>query len=360
MTGQILGGSSVIDAARYQILITYLIAACAFGAIFSHLFFALRVCFDSRMILRTDRLKKRDKKPNALTMLKNGCEMIISCCRFSRRKLRHLSSSDAIMGEETKYLAPKGEMKVLLSGQKNGQNPGAFLVASDLTYSFENPNQSDGSNGSGKNEEGDLKEPTRRVLFQNFSLQVQEGGMVLVDGPSGIGKSSLLRIVAGLAAPDCGNIELSGRQMSTVRDMSWWRSQVMYVPQTKVDIPGTPIDLMKKISAFGVRSGQDSSTTYHELKAKTVQLITDWEMNLALLDSEWKNLSGGESQRFLIALALASRPRVILLDESTSAMDVDSKVKVETSVKNLCAESGMCAIWITHDQGQKERLFKNN
>lgn len=132
----------------------------------------------------------------------------------------------------------------------------------------------------------------------------------------------------------------------------------MYVPQTKVDIPGTPIDLMKRISTFRVRVGHDSPTTPSELKATTLKLVSDWGMNLAQLESEWKTLSGGESQRLLLALALASRPRVILLDESTSAMDSRSKVKVETSVREICLETGMCAVWITHDQTQKERLFK--
>ena len=82
-------------------------------------------------------------------------------------------------------------------------------------------------------------------------------------------------------------------------------------------------------------------------------------MNPILLDSEWSTLSGGESQRILLALALSSKPRVILLDESTSALDIESKIRIERSVANCRKSYGMCAVWISHDQAQVQRLERN-
>lgn len=80
-------------------------------------------------------------------------------------------------------------------------------------------------------------------------------------------------------------------------------------------------------------------------------------MHTSMLDSEWKVLSGGESQRVLLAIALASKPRVLLLDESTSALDVDSKRRVEDLVRRQAQEFGLASVWITHDEDQKKRLI---
>jgi ABC-type iron transport system FetAB ATPase subunit len=356
MTGQILGGSSVSDAAQYQVMIIYLIACSSFSTIFTQLFSMLRICFDSRMILRTDRLHKRKIEPSALVLLKQAYNATASYCWIPRKQAPRRSSSSLLLMEESKYLSPAGDIHIITSTEQKKEDNACLRVA-NLSYSFE---KSEDIKGENRQQESPLAEaiPSRRILFQNISLEVQSGGKALVDGPSGVGKSTLLRILAGLTAPDEGTIELFGRKMSNFRDMSLWRRQVLYVPQTKVDIPGTPIDFMKKICSFRVRSHDEKSSTHSEMKTKTLQILSDWRMNVALLDSEWKLLSGGESQRVLLALALASCPRIILLDESTSAIDSGSKLGVETSVKQHCAESGMSAIWITHDQAQKERIVQ--
>jgi putative ABC transport system permease protein len=357
MTGQILGGSSVIDAARYQILITYLIAACAFGTIFTQLFSMLRICFDSRMMLRTDLLKKREVRPNALALIAQAYDAITACCRISNRQPRRRSSCSLPMLEESNYLSPRGDIHVFTSSQR-GQVNHSCLGITGLSYSFHKLEDLKPSGNQQQERSDDEEIPSRRMLFRNISFQLQSGGEALIDGPSGVGKSTLLRILAGLTAPDEGTIELSGSKISNFRDMSLWRRQVLYVPQTKVDIPGTPIDFMKKICSFSVRSLEGGSSTYSKMKAKTFQLLSDWSMNVALLDSEWKLLSGGESQRVLLGVALSSYPRIILLDESTSSMDSRSKAGIEASVKQQCVESGMSAIWVTHDQTQKERIVK--
>ena len=140
--------------------------------------------------------------------------------------------------------------------------------------------------------------------------------------------------------------------------MAEWRRKVLYVPQTKVDIPGTPLDLVKKISSFRVWGHLSGEPIGRELKDSMIHLASSWGLNNSLLDADWKTLSGGESQKVLLALALASRPKVILLDESTSAMDPTSKIQLEKSIQEHCAKFGMCAIWVTHDEGQTERIHK--
>ncbi len=148
MTGQILGGSSVFDAARYQILIIYLIAACSFSTIYMQLFFVLQICFDSRMILRIDRLKKRQVKPNAVTLIKSLWNASTNV-RYQNSHSRQdhprnlLSSSSSTFPstvEESRCLSPNGELSVKIASKDNDQADQADQVSIDvlqLTFSFE-------------------------------------------------------------------------------------------------------------------------------------------------------------------------------------------------------------------------------
>lgn len=354
MTGQILGGSIVTDAARYQILIIYLIATSSFGTILTQHFLLLGVCFDSQMIHRTDRLHRRAKKENAMTLLTSCLESAWNWCRRSGEQVRRLSSSFSNGLDEAKYLAPKGQLLVRAAeNPRFGVVRRPILSVSGIKFSFE------------RKEEEDLqdvfdeeKSRTRRILFENVSFEVLSGEIALVQGPSGVGKSTMMRILAGLQSPDEGSIEFLGANVGSCIDMPSWRKQILYVPQTKVDIPGTPNDLMQKISSFGVCS-RLKTPSYTSLKSNAQDFVREWGMNPILLDSEWSTLSGGESQRILLALALSSKPRVILLDESTSALDIESKIRIERSVANCRKSYGMCAVWISHDQAQVQRLERN-
>lgn len=84
--------------------------------------------------------------------------------------------------------------------------------------------------------------------------------------------------------------------------------------------------------------------------------MRDYGLDATNLDKQWGALSGGESQRIHAAIAIASRPRVILMDESTSALDLASKCKVEQSVLRLASEAGVGVLWISHDAEQIDRL----
>lgn len=183
------------------------------------------------------------------------------------------------------------------------------------------------------------------------------GGHSLSWYPSGVGKSTLFRIIAGLVPSWEGQVSLCGMKQSSYQDMSAWRKQVLYVPQTIVDIPGSPKTLLETITEFKVWNAVEMDAPSLSDMSETVKrLIEEWGLDKIPLESEWKELSGGESQQMLLAIALASRPKVILLDESTSALDMATKVKVEKSIETYCQREGMISIWITHDQAQQERL----
>ena len=358
MTGQILGGTSVMQAARYQILITYFIAMCSFGTILMEMNLALRVCFDSRSMLRTDLLQKRDKKPNFLAMIASSCQGFFRIFSIKRNASRARSSSFSTMyADESTYLAPRGALSVMTSSHK-GKDKGKIVIGLyNLSYGFEVGEDEEGE----KIAKGIEKESTSRILFENLSFELYSGDTALIMGPSGVGKSTLLRIIAGLTDADAEKIKLDGSTQESCAIMPVWRKKVRYVPQTKVDIPGTPNDFIRKITSFKTWKSENivgDSPSYSEMKSATRELARNWGMHTNLLNSEWKVLSGGESQRMLVAISLASLSKsgVILLDESTSALDLKTKIEVEKSVEEYCTKLGAVAIWISHDPDQKDRM----
>ncbi len=348
MTGQILGGTPVMQAARYQILIVYFIAMCSFGTIIMELQLALRQCFDAKSTFQTDVLKKREKKPSIFTVIVEAL--------FKNKSRQRAHSFTLNADDESTYLAPQGGVNVMVPSPSETKHVKMVVMSVEgLSYGFSvKKDEEDETSGNGQ-------PLTVRTLFKNLSFNICAGDMALVMGPSGAGKSTLLRIIAGLADAGSENIKLDGATQSTFISMPFWRRRVRYVPQTKVDIPGTPIDFIIKITSFNswknTYKGGDMPS-YSEMKNLTRELARKWGLNTDLLNSEWKVLSGGESQRMLVAIALASlcKGSVILLDESTSALDLDTKIKVEESVQEYCTKQSAVAIWISHDPGQKDRM----
>ena len=396
MTGQILGGSPVGEAARYQVLIMYLIAMCTFGTILAEVTMALRAGFDDANRLRTDLLVDATAEGsscyNSLSSFCSLCCCYFECCYdWIRRKgserpedFFRLPKSNVYESEVTELLANNPDASV------DKQNAIEFRVVrpctlspqdscrlrvSMLTHSFVIPDADYDEQNVSRDAEArpvtslfPFIRPRHRVLFAGVNLEVRGGEILLVLGPSGAGKSTFLRLVAGLepivstADSPCGVIRLmvpdceGGHKVYDSQfDRTHWRHRIRYVPQVKVDIPGTPKEFIHRITSLQVAKHNTLTTgsLIHEVR----QLVLAWGMDPGVaLESEWTTLSGGESQRVILAIGLASRPSVLLLDESTSALDLPSKLQVEQDVIKYCQTHGTIVLWITHDPDQMERL----
>ena len=369
MTGQILGGAPVKEAARYQILITYFIAICSFGSTLTQSLLTLQFLFDANCTLRTDRLIRRVQKPSLLAHIRS---MFGSSPPQSHSNRPESSDENALSGPS--HIGTELSVEVLstaLSSVETSCRNSTILKLTRLSRSILRANND-------LTEQEDLNDfesesapltASRRFLFQDINLDLKAGEIALVTGPSGVGKTTLLRCLAGLDAPDGGLAHLNGigRSSGQYKDMTVWRQDVRYVTQSKVDIPGSPHDFLRRIESFQVWSRYPSERTncerkeamLHTLRARTIELVQSWGMGSSSIDSEWSSLSGGEAQRILLALALATRPPVLLLDEITSALDVGTKIRVEQSIVEHCRKHCSCAIWITHDVDQMERLKRN-
>jgi putative ABC transport system ATP-binding protein len=181
-----------------------------------------------------------------------------------------------------------------------------------------------------------------RTVLDDFSAQVPEGSTAVV-GPSGVGKSTLLRLLNRLAEPDRGEIAYRGRPLRSYEPLAL-RREVSLVPQLPALLDGTV----------------ESNLRYAaELAGEELEL--DGTLRRAGLDPcfaerDVNKLSVGEQQRAMLARALAQRPAVLLLDEPTSALDHAARDTIEAALTELRQELEISIVLVSHDPEQARRL----
>ena len=187
-----------------------------------------------------------------------------------------------------------------------------------------------------------------RLLHANISFEIDSGEVLFITGPSGCGKTRLLRSLAALDEYESGDILLDGESADDF-GFPEWRSSVGYVFQQSItfgDIPGaeTPGKLFDTAKQFGSQRGRSHGGLQ--------RVGMDMGLEAQFVDSVWKDLSGGQAQRAQLAVLVALRPDVLLLDEPTSACDSDSAMKVESVLKSC----GAALVWVSHDAHQPSRV----
>jgi len=184
-----------------------------------------------------------------------------------------------------------------------------------------------------------------KVLVTQATFEVRKAEILAIVGPSGSGKSSLLRLLNRLDEPTEGNVyldEVDYRQIAP-REL---RRRVGMVMQRPYLFAGTVLDNLR----FGPRQrGEDLSLEAVEELLAGVGLS-------GFASRDVSNLSGGEAQRVSFARALANTPEVLLLDEPTSALDDDAKREVEALIQRIGHEQGVACVLVTHDAAQAARL----
>jgi iron complex transport system ATP-binding protein len=191
-------------------------------------------------------------------------------------------------------------------------------------------------------------------LFYTVSVQVQAGEMVGLLGPNGSGKTTLLRLMSGFLQPQQGQVLLEGRDLR-----QWGRKKVaqrialvpqeLHVPfaftvEHMVSLGRTPF----VTSFFGSHTRQDQAIMQDAIEAAGIAPLAERVFN---------ELSGGERQRVTIAMALAQQPRVLLLDEPTSHLDIKYQIETLELVQKLNQERGVTVIAAIHDLNLAARYF---
>jgi len=182
----------------------------------------------------------------------------------------------------------------------------------------------------------------QQLVLEDVNLEVEEGDFLAVVGPNGGGKTTLLRLILGYLTPGAGSIRVLGSQPRSVR------REIGYVPQHgnfDRDFPVTVMDvvLMGRIKRWSLFSGYNRADV--EAAKKAMQAVQIRE----LADNRFGTLSGGQKQRALIARALCSAPRLLLLDEPTAS--VDSRVEQDIYELLKVLNQRITIIIVSHDLG---------
>ena len=184
------------------------------------------------------------------------------------------------------------------------------------------------------------------TALDRFELEVERGELVTLLGPSGCGKTTLLRIVAGFEQPSAGTVELEGSDITHVPPH---RRPVNTVFQRYLLFPH--LSVFENI-AFGLRVSRcpkrEIGTRVRE--ALSLVRLTGFE------DRRADQLSGGQAQRISLARALVNRPRILLLDEPLSALDVKVRFEMQAELRRIHRETGTTFLYVTHDQQEAMSL----
>jgi putative ABC transport system ATP-binding protein len=186
--------------------------------------------------------------------------------------------------------------------------------------------------------------PGGRVLFQDLNLEVGKGQFVAITGESGVGKSTLLNVLAGLDRADAGSVVIDGVAMEALEDDALTRlrrDRIGFVFQAFHVLPH--LDLAHNVALPLVLQGT-------EAKASLAQAETMLDaVGLGGRDLDYpRQLSGGELQRVAIARALIHRPALILADEPTGNLDPDTAAKVMALFVEQANEADASVVLVTH------------
>jgi zinc transport system ATP-binding protein len=186
------------------------------------------------------------------------------------------------------------------------------------------------------------------TVLHGVDLELREGDFMAVVGPNGGGKTTLFRTILGLIQPYEGCVEVMGESPS-----KGCRS-VGYVPQFGSFDRKYPV-LAKEVVCMGLRSRQTFNPFNKVDDGGAVEEAMAYTGVSEFADKRIGDLSGGQLQRTLLARALASRPKILMLDEPTASLDPEMRSGVYDILRKA-ASDGMSIMMITHDLGGVEDL----
>ena len=188
-------------------------------------------------------------------------------------------------------------------------------------------------------------------VLNEVTLSIPRGTVTAIIGPNGSGKSTLLRTLARLLRPETGAVLLDGAAMARMSPGQVAR-QIATLPQSPGAVPGMTVqELVEQgryphVGPLRMLSDRDRAAVEQAL-----ELTSSGHFRHRLLDS----LSGGERQRVWIALALAQEPRILLLDEPTTFLDVNHQIQALNLIRSLNREHGITVVMALHDLNQASR-----
>ncbi len=183
-------------------------------------------------------------------------------------------------------------------------------------------------------------------LLSGVSLEVAPGESGFLLGPSGVGKSTILRCIAGLEAPEAGSVTLGGRILDELPPA---KRHIGLLFQEPALFPH--LDVWRNV-AFGLRYRGIPKREQRDEAERWLDLVGLAGRSQDNVDE----LSGGQRQRVALARTLAAKPSALLLDEPFSAVDRALRDELGARVQALVRQQGIPSLWVTHDEDEARRL----
>lgn len=184
-------------------------------------------------------------------------------------------------------------------------------------------------------------------VLDNVSLDIAEGERMVVLGPSGSGKTTILRLIAGFIAPDAGSVSIAGELVA--RDGS-----IVKPPEQRnlgmvfQDLALWPHLSVKGNIDFGLRA---KGIRWIERQRRIEEALNLVDM-AEYADRRPSELSGGQQQRVALTRALVLEPKVLLMDEPLSSLDLDLNVRLRKEILQLQQKLGFTMVYVTHDRDE--------
>ena len=180
------------------------------------------------------------------------------------------------------------------------------------------------------------------IAVPGLNLDIHKGELVALLGPSGCGKTTTMRAIAGLLAPQSGNIFIDGRNMTRVPAN---KREIGLVFQSYALFPH--LSAFENV-AFGLRLKKSPAS---EITARTEKGLQTVGLS-HLGDRKPAEMSGGQQQRLALARSLVMEPKVLLLDEPLSNLDARLRLEMRTELQRVQHDTGITMIFVTHDQSE--------
>lgn len=201
------------------------------------------------------------------------------------------------------------------------QKPNTVLDARGIELSYRRPNKQ------------------ANTVLRDFSMSLAAGEIIALLGPSGVGKSSLLRVLAGLQTPDKGTVLIKGEPITGPHP------RLGFVFQDPSLLPWLSLE---ENVGFGLDFKHQPAITKAEKKRRVSAAIAEVDLQNAV-ERHPNELSGGMAQRTALARSLVRQPKILLLDEPFSALDEITRGEMQALLQQITARHKTSAILVTHD-----------
>jgi iron complex transport system ATP-binding protein len=185
----------------------------------------------------------------------------------------------------------------------------------------------------------------RKEVLHEISFTLREGEMVSVIGPNGSGKTTVLRALTGLLEQVKGRVRLFGRDVHSISAVQ--RAALVGVVPQKTFMPMAY--RVEEVVAMGRSYAVPRWRGLNADDRAVIERAMEYTDVAGLRQSRFPELSGGEQQRVIIAMVLAQQPRIIIMDEATSHLDINHSLEIMQLVERLNQDEGVTVLTVSHD-----------